>query len=73
MCYDQDADDRDFEFNARYDYAREAYGNSGDSPAALEAEMEWCAREEAERLAVEGAAFGPLVSTRRYQEDDIPF
>ncbi len=65
----QDQEDRDYEFNARYDYAHEAGYGLGDDPATLAYEMAECAREWDEEMT---AAFGPVV-VKVEINDEIPF
>ena len=73
MSYEQMIEDQEYEFNARYDYVSEAYGDLGDDPETLRGEMEdrmfeWvCAEAELD------LAFGPKVTVRAEINDDIPF
>jgi hypothetical protein len=58
------------EFNAKYDYVREAHYGLSDDPASLEYEMAECAREWDAMMT---AAFGPIVHPASRQDDEIPF
>ena len=67
--FDRAQEELEYEFNARYDYVREAYGDMVEDPRTLEYE----AQADAAEWAAEQAAFiGPRRPAPVY-EDDIPF
>lgn len=67
--FDQMHEELEAEFNARYDYVREAYGDMVEDEATLRYEAEAC---HAEWLAEQEAFIGPRLPAPVY-EDDIPF
>jgi hypothetical protein len=67
--FDHAQEELEYEFNARYDYVREAYGDMVEDEATLLAEAEAC---YAEWLAEQEAFIGPRLPAPVY-EDDIPF
>lgn len=85
MFYDQDADDREYEFNARYDYMREAYGDPCPTHGILRGggdcwkceqiidpeEPEENPREKGDDDGVEYA--DPRDARDDWPDDDIPF
>ena len=69
--YDQAQEELEYEFNARFDYVREAYGDMQEDPRTLQYEEEAC---HAEWLAEQEAFIGPVQPLSvRYPLMDIPF
>lgn len=66
----QEEEDRDYELNARYDYQREAFGDLGDDPETLRAEMAALDRYHAELAMDEMEARG---GPRLWDLDETPF
>lgn len=67
--YDPAREELEIEFNSRYDYVQEAFGDMVEDPASLAYEAEAC---HAEWLEEEAAFVGPRLPAPVY-EDDIPF
>ena len=67
MYYDAAREELEIEFNARYDYVREAYGDLAEDPATLRYEAE---ADEDDWRAEIGVPVGPL---RPYVSGDIDF